>query len=351
MKKAIIIFLHLFYWFCVVMFFLKYFELDLGFIVKEENEFFWPVIYGAFFNAVIFYGTCYWLIPRFLNRHNRQKFYFWAFIGFLSVTFLENFIDIWWIKKARFESYQTASPSFVFWTTMLFNTVINLLYYLIAFGYRMPIDKRAQERREAQLEKEKLAAELKFLKAQIDPHTLFNGMNSIYHLIDQNPDLAKDTVLRFSDLIRYQLYECDDDFIDLNQEIKYLNNYISINKIRKEQDATIQIDVLQDADNVLIAPLVFTAFVENGFKYLSSRSDPSQNILQIKVDQDDDFIYFELSNTIDSGAKIQDQNGGIGIKNTINRLELLYGKDYDLKYGMEGDIYEVKLRLPVRFVS
>ncbi len=348
MKKAIVILLHLLYWFLVVIFFLKYFELDLGFIVKEKNDFFWPVVYGAFFNAVIFYGTCFYLIPRYLNSNNRQKFYFLAFMGFLVVTFAENFIDIWWIKEVRTETYNTATPSFVFWTTWFFNAVINLLYYLFAFGYRLPIDKRAQERREAQLEKEKLAAELKFLKAQIDPHTLFNGMNSIYHLIDQNPEKAKDTVLKFSDLIRYQLYECDDDFIELEQEIKYLNNYISINKIRKEEDATINVDISQEVDNVWVAPLIFTAFVENGFKFLSSHSEPERNVLNFELSNDDDFIYFKLSNTIDAGVEIVQENGGIGIENTVNRLELLYGESYDLEYGMKGGEYQVYLKLPVR---
>lgn len=348
MKKAIVILLHLLYWFLVVIFFLKYFELDLGFIVKEKNDFFWPVVYGAFFNAVIFYGTCFWLIPAYLNSNNRQKFYFLAFIGFLVVTFTENIIDIWWIKEVRTETYNTVTPSFVFWTTWFFNAVINALYYLFAFGYRLPIDKRAQERREAQLEKEKLAAELKFLKAQIDPHTLFNGMNSIYHLIDQNPEKAKDIVLKFSDLIRYQLYECDDDFIELEQELKYLNNYLAINQIRKEEDAVIKVNISQESDNVLIVPLVFTAFVENAFKYLSSHSDPEQNILNLELSNDDDFIHFKVSNTVDKGVKISEEKAGIGIKNTVNRLKLLYGEKYDLKYGMIEEEYHVSLKLPVR---
>ena len=348
MKKAIVILLHLLYWFSIVIFFLKYFELDLGFIVKEKNDFFWPVVYGAFFNALIFYWTCFWLIPRYFNRGNRQKFYLWALVGFVAITFTENFLDFWWIKEVRTESYNTSTPSFVFWTTFTFNAVINAFYYLIAFGYRLPIDRRRQERREAQLEKEKLAAELKFLKAQIDPHTLFNGMNSIYHLIDQNPEKAKDTVLKFSDLIRYQLYECDDDFISLEQEIKYLNNYLSINKIRKEEDAMINVNISQESDNVLIAPLIFTAFVENAFKYLSSHSEPERNILNLELFDDEDFIHFKLSNTVDEIAEINQKKRGIGIENTVSRLELLYEGEYDLEYEMKEEKYQVYLKLPAK---
>jgi len=348
MKKAIVVLLHLLYWFIVVIFFLKYFELDLGFLIKEKGDFFWPVVYGAFFNAMIFYGTCFWLIPRYFNQANRQKFYLWAFVGFVIIVLAENFLDFWWIKEVRTETYNTEEPSTVFWTSLIFNIVINAFYYLIAFGYRLPIDKRRQERREAQLEKEKLEAELKFFKAQIDPHTLFNGMNSIYHLIDQNPEKAKDTVLKFSDLIRYQLYECNDDFIELEQEIKYLNNYLSINKVRKEEDAMINIDISQESDNVMIAPLIFTGFVENAFKYLSSHSEPERNILNLELKDNEEFIHFKLSNTVDKGVEISEDKGGIGIENTINRLKLLYGKSYDLSYGLRGQEYHVELKLPIR---
>ena len=345
MKKAIVILFHLFFWLGTMWYFTQEVELDFGAVIKEKHDSFLPIIYGTIINSMIFYLTCYWLIPNFYRQKTRRKFWFISVGILFLITFFESMVDLFWVRNNFPEKYDLEYQKDIFITTFLFALVVHIFWFFIAFAYRFPIDRRRQREREQLLEKEKLQTELKFLKAQIDPHTLFNGMNSIYHLIPSNPEKAQATVLRFSELLRYQLYEVNENFIPLTHEIKYLENYIGINEIRKEEDAIIEYEISLE-EEVLVAPMIFTAFVENAFKYLSNHSNPKENKLQIHLSCENEYIHFSAKNTVDLFQK-NNSIGGIGIQNTINRLNLIYGEDYVLKYGLEDEGFQVLLSLPI----
>ncbi|MEO6687335.1 MAG: histidine kinase [Dyadobacter sp.] len=202
------------------------------------------------------------------------------------------------------------------------------------------------ENRQRELEKEKLETELKFLKNQFNPHFLFNTINSIFFLIHKNPDMASDALARFSELLRYQLYECNDIQIPLSREIEYMKNFIELEKLR--QNDNIEIDCRMnavDSGNLGIAPFVLMIFVENAFKHVS-RNSGKTNYISINLELNNKELNFSVFNST-SPQLTSDliQYGGIGLKNVNRRLDLIYPGQYALDIQKNDSDFEVKLSL------
>jgi len=188
-----------------------------------------------------------------------------------------------------------------------------------------------------------LQTELKYLRSQINPHFLFNGLNTIYGNIDINNLQARDIMVQFSDLLRYNLYEADVDFIELEKEIKYLQNYVALQRARSNDNMQIELEVSCENHSIKIAPLIFMAFVENAFKY-ATRDDTTINTIRIKLNQSEGRIVFDCENSFDEGEM---QPGGIGLNNVIRRLDLLYKDRYSLNIKNDNNIYRVHLTIAV----
>jgi len=165
--------------------------------------------------------------------------------------------------------------------------------------------------------------------------------------------MAKDTLLKFSGLLRYQLYDCSINYISIEKELIYINNYINIEKVRKGEDAIFTFN-LPDVNNnkavksCKIAPLLITPFLENAFKYLSHYSNRDKNFINLElVFLDDNILSMTLSNSYDSSFKIKkDSVGGIGLKNVKRRLNLLYpDKKHTLEITTTENIFLVELML------
>jgi two-component system, LytTR family, sensor kinase len=188
-----------------------------------------------------------------------------------------------------------------------------------------------------------LQTELKYLRSQLNPHFLFNGLNTVYGCIDINNNEARDMMVQFSDLLRYNLYEADVDMIDLEKEIKYLKDYVSLQKARSNDNMQVTLKVNYQHGNVKIAPLIFMTFVENAFKYVS-RDDNAINTINIGLSEEAGRIDFTCENSFDDAEAAA---GGIGLNNAARRLELLYGDHYQLDIKKEINIFHVHLTLAV----
>ena len=186
-----------------------------------------------------------------------------------------------------------------------------------------------------------LQTELKYLRLQINPHFLFNGLNTVYGSIDMGNSQARNMLVQFSDLLRYNLYEADVDMIALEKEIKYLKNYVDLQKARSNDNIEVTLNINYVDGAIKVAPLIFMAFVENTFKYVS-REDKAINRIIISLNQTPGKIVFTCENTYDDVASSE---GGIGLINAKRRLELLYKDHYQLDITSADNIYRVELTL------
>ena len=181
------------------------------------------------------------------------------------------------------------------------------------------------------LEKEKLETELNFLKYQFNPHFLFNSINSIFFLIHKNPDMASASLAKFSELLRHQLYECNDHQIPLSKEIAYLENFIGLEKLRQNDNLEVFFQVQENfAGHSGIAPFVLMTFMENAFKHVSRHHD-AHNWIRGDLRLEKANLTFNLSNSISEEQNAEVVNyGGIGLKNVRRRLDLIYPGKYKL---------------------
>jgi LytS/YehU family sensor histidine kinase len=187
-----------------------------------------------------------------------------------------------------------------------------------------------------------LQTELKYLRAQINPHFLFNGLNTVYGYIDMKNQQARNMVVQFSDLLRYNLYDADVDMIELSKEVKYLQAYVALQKARSNDNMQVTLKVDFQNPGTQIAPLIFMAFVENAFKYVS-RADNAINIIAISLNEVGGRIEFTCDNSYEETG--ESDTGGIGLNNAERRLELLYKDHYNLDIKTEGNIFHVHLIL------
>ena len=186
-----------------------------------------------------------------------------------------------------------------------------------------------------------LQTELKYLRSQINPHFLFNGLNTVYGYIDMANSQARDMMVQFSDLLRYNLYEADVDMIGLEKEVKYLQNYVALQKARSNDNMEVTLNINYQNGAAKIAPLIFMAFVENAFKYVS-RGDSGLNTIMIGLNEAAGQIDFTCDNSYDEAETAP---GGIGLTNAERRLELLYKDRYRLDIKKEQNVYRVHLTL------
>jgi len=198
------------------------------------------------------------------------------------------------------------------------------------------------------LARENLETELKFLKSQIHPHFLFNTLNNLYALTLKKSDKAPETVLKLSELLDFMLYDCNASKISLDKEIRLVNSYIDLEKLRYNDDISIKFETTGETSKMEIAPLLILPIVENCFKHgISEQTNKSWIKISLKVQNNT--LVLVAENTISIGSQ-EDNHGykeGIGIENVKRRLQLLYPDKHELEIIKEDNIYFVKLELLV----
>ncbi|MEG1935067.1 MAG: histidine kinase, partial [Rikenellaceae bacterium] len=187
---------------------------------------------------------------------------------------------------------------------------------------------KLEERRNNELQKEKISSELEYLKQQINPHFLFNALNSIYSLTILNSENSSDAVLKLSSILRYMLYQTDKDKVQLSDEIEVLENYLGLQQLRLTSKTVVNFVKEGNFDPYRIEPMLLIPILENAFKYGVDSSTLSHIDISLKVHNYK--LYFDCTNKI---VKQNDnaKNSGIGIKNIRRRLDLLY-EDSDYKF-------------------
>lgn len=226
------------------------------------------------------------------------------------------------------------------------NIAVFMLVFVFSTGAKVINQWLRSEQKAKEIANEKLKAELSFLKAQINPHFLFNTLNNIYALASDQSEYTAPAVMKLSNIMRYVLTEAGNDLVPLEKEIQFTRHYIELQKMRLTGKSSIDFTVIGDPVGRQIAPLLFLPFVENAFKYgISTRElSPVTILLEIKKDS----LYFTVSNHkhIIASHRITD-NTGIGINNTRRRLDLLYNDQYTLAINEDPASFTVHLNIQV----
>ncbi|MEP7144053.1 MAG: sensor histidine kinase [Ferruginibacter sp.] len=229
----------------------------------------------------------------------------------------------------------------------IYDNVIPHFFLVIAgAAIKLMNDYGKLQQRMAEIAKEKAEAELNFLKSQINPHFLFNSLNSVYFLIDKNNRDARNALGKFSDMLRYQLYEMNDDRIPVEKEIRYLNDYVDLQKLRKDEHYAVTFNHSTEVKGFFIEPLLLVPFVENAFKHISHYKE-SVNFIKIEMSLKNGEFCFAVENTKEEAAKKNEQHSGIGLGNVQKRLALLYPGKHHLEITNNNGSFKIGLKIKI----
>jgi len=288
-----------------------------------------------------FYVQVYYAIPRLLNRKK-----YLLFAGFLPLTIalsalIRTPLALWLQVHVFLPGHPAPDAGGVFRESFL-----NIFIWVVfAVSVQQAIEKIGFRQHLDAMEKQRMRHELDFLKAQFNPHFLFNSINSIYGHIDRRNGEARDMLLSFSEMLRYQLYECNVDKIVIEKELQYIRHYVALQQGRREEHLRVRLDIPEDIAGFTIAPLLLITFVENAFKYVSAQEDGGEVIIAFRKHKDE--VTFRAYNTKDRTA-VEWEKGGIGIANARRRLDLQYPGRHRLVIT-DGDLsYEVLLTLNIK---
>lgn len=288
--------------------------------------------------AAVVYTNLNWLLPRYLQT---EKYF--RYFSLIVATITIGTIALGYAEHYYLNKHLHTNPPITLFDAMYGNAIACSGFVVVTSTIKFTLEAFRQRKRAAELEVTNLKNELLYLKAQMNPHFLFNSINAIYASIDKQNEAARQMLLKFSDILRYQLYECDDDYVLYSNEVKYLKSYIELQKTRKNDNVAITYTFNTVAADCKIPPLLFIPFVENAFKYVTT-DDNRQNYIYIEMSATAQNLQFTCINSKENNAPATAKQG-IGIANVKRRLALLFDKNYELTIKDTVDTFSVYLNI------
>ncbi|SKB67810.1 sensor histidine kinase [Daejeonella lutea] len=298
-------------------------------------------IYFGIINISLFYINFLLILPTFLDR----KRYLWCGLAIVVVILVFAFIKCglaYYFYDVILTRVEGDKKTYInFWEYFLITVLVSGFFIFLSTILKFIIDWFRNEKIRSNLENEKLISELAFLKSQINPHFLFNSLNNIYSLAYQKSEKTPEAVLKLSEIMRYMLYESNENLVKLDDEIRYVENYIELQKLRFKEQVHIRFEIDGDTHSKKITPLVLISFVENAFKHgiATDKDNPLTIVLNVKSDK----LFFQVINKKSNLNK--DDTGGIGLQNVKRRLDLLYKGQYRLHIEDNEAVYNCELYL------
>lgn len=280
----------------------------------------------------------FWLFPRFYMS-DRRKFILVNILVTVAFTLISLIIDIYIFPHERKGNVRKIP----FFFTILRSFTMVMFVNFVSITLLLANELKSNAVREKKLKEEKLGTEIKLLKAQINPHFIFNALNNIYSLTYTKSEMAPESVLKLSEMLRYVFYDCSNDLVKLGAEIEYISNFIAFQQMKSEHEQSINFDNSNVRKDIDIAPMLFIPFIENAFKY-SKVEEFDKAYVNINLSSEKNTLLLEIENSIPESGKILSGNG-LGIKNVRQRLDLLYPDRYDLDINDEDNKFSVKLKI------
>ncbi len=288
---------------------------------------------------IFFYLNFYFLLPKLFFLNKKFQFTIAIIICFVfiylipSVLFSHDFQP-----KMNFGGRPNLPPNQLFDFFHFFESGFFQFILVLAISFLIKLNQRFDT-----IKAEKKLAEISYLKAQINPHFLFNTLNSLYALTIEKSKEAPNAVLKLSGIMRYVVTESAQDFVPLEKEINYIKDYIDLQKLRIDVDANLIVEIEGNSIGKKIAPLILIPFIENAFKY---GINPDENsFIAIKIKMDSDNFVLDVKNSVVNKNLSEEEKTETGIENTIKRLNYIYPKKHLLVIKNENDIFRVNLTI------
>lgn len=333
-----VVLLHLSFWCVYISFFLYQItswrgrEIDWGRVATAASL-------QITFAAIAAYLNYFILLPRFLQHKNFLRYAMEFIVPFALLMVVRIAFDRFLVDGFSGREEWVYSTRFVVQVCMT-----NLFIVIFVAMLRFAVEWINLEARKKEVENERLIAELNFLKAQINPHFLFNTLNNLYYLAYSKSENTTEVIAKLSQMMRYMIYDSNHPKVLLKKEIEYMLNYISLEKLRLNDQVPIKFNVSGNTENIWITPLIFITFLENAFKHGVNNSNRKAWV-NISVNLQGSVCFYTVENSKNGDSKESVEKSGIGLRNVQRRLELSYPGAYELDISDTADTYLVKLKL------
>jgi two-component system, LytTR family, sensor kinase len=345
MGKKTLIKLHIIFW--IVLSSISLFDSFIYNIDAYSAHRYITVSVRILLNIITFYSFYFFVSVRTFNKKGI------TFLVFFETAYLIIF-GLIFTFLTYFPFAYIKSPSNPFEYTLangIENRIFVIIAYIAIFSILGILSKISliwymNQIKQKETEKQNISNELAMLRAQINPHFLFNTLNNIKSLTKSLPSKAINSVDKLMSIMQYMLYESSQESVPLVNEIGHINNYLDLEKIRYSETDFIDFKISGDYSKILIPPLIFMPFIENAFKH-GNRLSPAPGI-KIRIDVLNPDIHFEISNYTKDNSEAQNKNSGFGLTNIRRRLDLLFDYKYKLNIANDNNTYTVKLNLIIQ---
>ncbi|CAM4071607.1 sensor histidine kinase [Gillisia limnaea] len=335
-KKKEVLF-HGLFWFLFAYFELIQFELSNPYFFKIRKLDIFEISAGIIFLAT-FYFTYILILPRVFEKLNWKRVFFGIGSGYIFFISLRYILEEILINHFMGHGNYFEGTSFTFYTYDnlyygSFPLIVSSILWILIFNIRLlEYNKHIIE--------EKSATEVKFLKAQLNPHFMFNTLNNIYSLVYFKSDKALSAIEKLGELMRYTTYETNKERIDLQQEVNYIKSYIELDQLRHEDGNTVNFQIDIENPSVQIPPFLLSPLVENALKHGKYNKD---NPILFNLKQTGNTLFFKITNKI--GNQKKDKLGGIGLDNLKKSLAINYPDAHSIKINKEQQTFSVQLEI------
>jgi hypothetical protein len=300
---------------------------------------------------IVSYFNLYFLIPKYFKNKRFLRYSLWlvfVLIGGAASILVLNYGFHYLIKDSDSFNPHSIPDHKHFTVFYFFHVMFGEAMFLISTFFFFIMEEWIRFQgitiKLKEIESQKVHSELQALKAQINPHFLFNTLNNIYsHSLDHSPKTSE-MIMKLSELMSYILYECHDEKVEIQSELKFIKNYIELEKLRFEDLLQVELNISEANSHEKIVPLIFIAFIENAFKHVGHKMKNKQ---YVKVDLliEPNLILLKVVNSINGQARATLKESGIGIENVRKRLEMLYPDKHTLEILKTEEEFKVELTI------
>lgn len=298
-------------------------------------------------HIVLVYFNLYFLLPRYIPAR-LPKYLVLLFLSILIMSLVRIVLNYQLVTTEVWKESVVKEQS-LFGFNYIVAVFMGELYVVgLTTAIKLIIDWVRTQRKARELERRNHETELSFLRSQVQPHFFFNTLNNLYSLTLDKSDKAPETVLKLSDLMSYVIYKGKDNRVLLSEEVVHMQNYIDLEQLRYGDNAIAEVKISGSIQGKRIPPLLLMPFIENSFKHGSGYKN-GKTPIHIELTVNGNALYFNVKNATSQngkhGGESQQGNSGIGIQNTLRRLELLYDRNYNLDISEDDNSYNVSLKI------